>query len=129
MTPRSKTPEYSRTYDRLRREVGYKALRDGTITRRKLAALHALGYSWAYIGERLGRSQQSISKTLRHDTPVHWKTERAVASLYEELHLTHPEGPYAHRTRLRAQREGFAPPAAWDRIEDIHERPKGVLKA
>ena len=127
--PRSKTPEYSRTYDRLRREVDYRALVDGAITRRKLAALQAIGYSLADIGRRIGRTQQSLSDTFRGTEPIHWKTRRDVARVYDELHARPVEGYYATRTRLRAQRLGYAPPAAWDDIENKSERPKGVLKA
>lgn len=129
MTHRSKTPEYSRAYDKLRRTHDYRALVDGTVTRRKLAALQAIGYSLTDIANRLGRAQQSVSETLHSDAPVHWTTERAVARVYNELHDTRPDGHYAHRTRLRAQRLGYAAPACWDCIEDTAERPKGVLKA
>jgi hypothetical protein len=116
-----------RRYDKLRRVYDYRAQRDGTITRRKLQALHALGYSLTEIGRRIGREQQSVSDTLHSTGPVHWRTERAVARLYDELENTPLEGPYAHRTRLRARRLGYAPPAAYDDINDPHETPKGVL--
>lgn len=127
--PRSRTPEYSRKYDKLRRDHDYRALVDGAVTRRKLAALQAIGYSLTDIGKRMGRNQQSVSETFLSDAPIHWKTERAIARIYDELHLTPLEGPYANRVRLRARRLGYAPPAAWDRIEDLKEQPKGVLKA
>lgn len=124
----SRTPAYSRRYDALRRNHDYRALVDGTVTRRKIAALYAIGYSLTDIGKRIGRTQQSVSDTLLGSAPVHWKTERAIARVYDELHLSTPEGHYPHRTRLRAQRLGYAAPAAWDDIESIKERPKGVLR-
>lgn len=127
--PRSKTPEYARAYDKLRRDHAYRALVDGTVTRRKLAALQAIGYSLTGLGQRIGRTQQSLSDTFHGDEPIHWTTERAIARLYTELHASPPEGIYANRVRLRARRLGYAPPAAYDRIEDLTERPKGVLKA
>ena len=127
--PRSKTPEYRRTYENLVRAHDYRALRDGTITRRKLEALQAIGYSLTNLGQRIGRTQQSMSDTFHGDEPIHWKTERAIARLYDELHNRPPEGIYVNRVRLRSQRLGYAPPAAYDDITDINERPKGVVKA
>ena len=116
-------------YENLVNAHDYRALRDGAITRRKLEALQAIGYSLTNLGQRIGRTQQSMSDTFHGDEPIHWKTERAIARLYGELHHHPPEGPYAHRARLRARRLGYAPPAAFDCIDDITERPKGVGKA
>lgn len=127
--PRSKTPEYRRKYEYYVEAHGYRATVDGTVTRRKLEALQAIGYPLSHIGARMGRSQQSLSKTVHRATLVHQCTAKAIDRLYDELHDTRPEGDIAHRTRLRAMRLGYAPPAAWDSISDLSERPKGVLKA
>ena len=127
--PRSKTRAYARKYDQLRRDLNYRALVDGTVTRRKLEALQAIGYSLTNLGQRIGRTQQSLSDTFHGGEPIHWTTERAIARLYDELSNTPPEGAYANRVRLRAQRLGYAPPAAYDDINDKSERPKGVVKA
>lgn len=128
-TPRSKTPAYSRAYDAARRNYDYRALVDGTVTRRKMAALLALGYTFADMSRLAGRHRNSYSDTFHSDAPVHRSTEKLVARLYDELSTTQPEGHYAHRARLRAQRQGYAPPAAWDDVTDLNERPKGVVKA
>ena len=127
--PRSKTKAYSRAYDAMRRNYNYRATVDGTITRRKLEALQAIGYSLTNLAARMGRTQQSLSETFHDDTPVHIETVKAVARLYDQLHDSPPPGPYANRVRIRARRLGYAPPAAWDCIENRSERPKGVLKA
>jgi hypothetical protein len=127
-TPRSKTKAYARKYDQLRRDHGYHALVDGTVTRRKLEALQAIGYSLTNLGQRIGRTQQSLSETFHGDEPIHWTTERAIARLYDELHHSPPEGIYANRVRIRARRLGYAPPASYDDINCKHERPKGVVK-
>lgn len=129
MIPRSKTRAYARKYDQLRRDLNYRALVDGTVTRRKLEALQAIGYSLTNLGQRIGRTQQSLSDTFHGSEPIHWTTERAIARLYDELSDRPPEGPYANRVRIRARRLGYAPPAAWDSIENLSERPKGVVKA
>lgn len=126
--PRSKTKAYSRKYDQLRRDYGFRATVDGTITRRKLEALQAIGYSLTNLAYRMGRTQQSLSETFLGDEPVHLSTVKAVAALYDELSSTPPPGPYANRIRLRSQRLGYAPPAAYDDINNPSERPKGVVK-
>jgi hypothetical protein len=128
MTPPSRRPGYSRRYDKLRR-LGYNMTVDGTVTRRKLEALQALGHTLTYIGERLGRHQQSMSELFHRDGPVHRTTEREVAALYDELHMTPATGPYANRARIRARRLGYVAPLSWNDIDDLNERPKGLLAA
>ena len=124
MTPPSRRPAYSRRYDKLRRS-GYHMTVDGTVTRRRLAALQAIGYTLTYVGERLGRHQQSMSELFYRTGPVHRTTEREVAALYDELHVTPASGPYATRARLRAHRLGYPSPLAWDSIE-TDETPRGM---
>jgi lambda repressor-like predicted transcriptional regulator len=125
--PRSKTKGYSRRYDKLRRS-GYYMQVDGTVTRRKLAALQAIGWSLTDLGARIGRTQQALSETFHSTAPIHRTTETLVAKVYDELHLQPQEGYYANRTKLRAKRAGYAPPLAWDSIEDLDETPKGMRK-
>ena len=79
--PRSKTKAYSRAYDAMRRNYNYRATVDGTITRRKLEALQAIGYSLTNLAAQMGRTQQSLSETFHDDTPVHIETVKGVARL------------------------------------------------
>ena len=37
--------------------------------------------------------------------------------------MTKPQGPGANRARTWAKRHGFAPPLAWDDIDDPDEKP------
>lgn len=127
MTPPSKTKTYSRRYDKLRRS-GYFQTVDGTVTRRQLAALQAIGWSLTDIGREIGKTQQSLSETFHRTAPVHRATAKAIAEAYERLHLTPNDTPYATRTVARARRLGYAPPASWDDITDLNDRPKGVRK-
>lgn len=128
MTPPSRRPAYSRRYDKLRRNGIYMTV-DGTVTRRKLAALQALGYTLTHIGGLMGRHQQAMSELFHRDAPVHRTSERQVAEIYEALHMTPAPGPYATRARLRARRLGYAPPLAWNDINDLREGAKGVRAA
>lgn len=128
-TIRSKTPEYRRKYEFYREVYDYRAIVDGTITRRKLEALQAIGYPLSHLGARMGRCQQSMSKTMHRGTAVHVTTAKAVDRLYDELHDQPAEGHYANRARLRAQRLGYAAPACWDDVNNPKEEPKGVVRA
>lgn len=116
-TCRSRTKAYSRRYDKLRR-LGYHMHIDGTVTRRKMRALQAIGYTLTEMGRRIGRHQQSLSDTLHGDAPVHRTTARLIDELYTELHMTPAVGPVAERTRKMAARLGYAPPLAWDDIDN-----------
>jgi len=124
MTPMSRRPGYVRRYDKLYRS-GIRMSVDGTVTRRKLAALQSIGYTLTYLGERMGRPQQSVSEMFYREGPVHRTTEREVARLYDALHMTPATGPYANRARLRARRLGYPSPLAWDDINNVNELPKG----
>jgi hypothetical protein len=128
VTPPSRRPAYSRRYDKLRRNGIYMTV-DGTVTRRKLAALQALGYTLTHIGALMGRHQQAVSELFYRAGPVHRSSEREVAAIYDRLHMTPASGPYAHRARLRAQRRGYPSPLAWNDINDLREGAKGVRAA
>jgi len=90
---------------------------DSTGTVRRLQALVALGYPAASLGERIGVSVSNTAHTLRA-TRVTVRRARQVAVLYEQL--SHVPGE-STRARMRAQRQGWAPPLAWD--EDTIDDP------
>ena len=90
---------------------------DSTGTVRRLQALVALGYPAASLGERIGVSVSNTAHTLRA-TQVTVRRARQVAVLYEQL--SHVPGE-SKRARMRAQRQGWAPPLAWD--EDTIDDP------
>ena len=120
MTPPSKTPAYSRRYDKLRRH-GYLMQVDGTVTRRQLAALQAIGYSLTHLAGEIGRTQQSLSETFLRNAPAHRSTVKAIDELYRRLHATPAIGPAADRVRARAARLGYPSSLAWDDIYDLSE--------
>jgi len=90
---------------------------DSTGTVRRLQALVAIGYPAASLGERLGVSVSNTAHTMRA-TQVTVRRARQVAVLYEQL--SHLPGE-SKRARMRAQRQGWAPPLAWD--EDTIDDP------
>ena len=90
---------------------------DSTGTVRRLQALVAVGYPAASLGERIGVSATNTAHTMRA-TQVTVRRARQVAFLYEQL--SHLPGE-SKRARMRARRQGWAPPLAWD--EDTIDDP------
>lgn len=90
----------------------------GTI--RRIEALQCMGWSQAEIGRRMGGvTAQAISQTKRSATIAAGRA-RAFRELYDELSMT--PGPDA-KTRAWAAKKGYAPPLAWDDIDDPDSTP------
>jgi hypothetical protein len=85
---------------------------------RRIRALAALGWRHADISEMIGRASHHISAG-RHPSMLagDW---RLVAAAYERMSST--PGPSA-KTRSRARASGYAPPLAWDDIDNPDARP------
>lgn len=94
---------------------------------RRLQALLALGYSGAVLSKEVGVSVDAMRGLLRSPEPRKYHPHRvtaAVLDLYERLQLAPmPTGASATAARNKAARMGFAPPMAWDDIDDPHENP------
>lgn len=103
---------------------GRMRLVDPTGTRRRLRALHAIGWDWEALGERLGTSRTTVwSWGARSLVTI--TTDTTVRRLYAEL-SDMPRATYgARRARLHAQKLGWAPPIAWDddTIDDPDAQP------
>lgn len=121
----SKTPKYRQKYQNMK-ELGYEFLVPAEPSRRRIRALQVIGYSLTDQAARLGITQQRLSNVLHDNASVRPATARRIAALYDELHMTPaPDDYYTRRTRLRAQRLGYAGPLAWDDIDHDYE-PQGV---
>lgn len=92
----------------------------GLGTRRRVRALAAIGWSQPALAERLGVAQQTLAATLASDGSVTARTARRVQAVYADLEQT--SGP-STRSRRHAAAQGWAPPAAWDDIDDPTEQP------
>lgn len=101
----------------------------GTGTVRRLRALAALGWSLADVGARMSWSKAAVSYLRGRDRKVLRSTAELVAQIYDELSMSLPspstptERADVSRTRLHAARAGWAPPLAWDDIDDPAELP------
>lgn len=93
-------------------------------TRRRVQALVACGWSQARIAAQLGIGPANLGDLLYRRCAVTAATARAVAALYAELWNQappedgHRERIAANRARRYAAERGWAPPAAWDNIDD-----------
>lgn len=106
---------------------------DPTGTRRRIHALTALGWPQAWIARRLGIEESSMRQTMAAGM-VQSITAEAVATLYEQMWDERPptrtvtQRRFVAIARNLAVRNGWAPPMAWDDIDDPDERPQGASR-
>lgn len=94
---------------------------------RRVQALQALGWTGPQIAEAAGLSLNSMRSMQYHAAEtVRAATAKKIAAAFDAMCMTRPEGHYANRARSMAARRGWAPPLAWDDIDDPNERPKGI---
>lgn len=93
---------------------------DSTGTARRIRALMAIGWTAAGIAAHgpwaTGDALLELAKRQR----IHIDNRNEVARIYDDLCMT--PGPSAN-TRRRALAKGWAPPLAWDDIDDPAETP------
>lgn len=94
-------------------------------TRRRIQALMALGWGGPAIDARLGKKRTYVSAILGGgDREIHRSTAEAIAKVYDEMSMTLPPQNTSHerqratRARNYARRMGWAPPLAWDDIDN-----------
>lgn len=121
---------------RLRKLQGIPAPRDlvdSTGARRRMGALHVVGWSTPAIAAHLGVSVDTLRDLYRHPQ-IATATHAAIARAYDELwnvappEVTAGQKISASRARGDAARAGWAPPLAWDddSIDDPAACPRGV---
>lgn len=96
---------------------------------RRLQALAAIGWSRKVIAARLGIRHQSLYRMGEDTTYVTQARFTQIDQLYRELSMrVPPQATKADRiavamTKAAAARNGWAPPLAWDNIDDPDEVP------
>lgn len=85
---------------------------------RRVRALLALGWTHEHLYARSGIRTSDLAR--RPGAWVERSTHDTLAAMYDELCMT--VGPSA-LTRSRAAASGYAPPLAWDDIDDPDEQP------
>lgn len=90
---------------------------------RRVQALMALGWRHSDITPLIGRESHHIAAGRHPRMPaLDW---RVVDAAYDALSAT--PGP-SSLSRARARRQGYAPPLAWDNIDDPDEQPYAAPK-
>lgn len=96
---------------------------DATGTRRRLQALTTLGWDYKTLADMLGVRPQVVHRWTSTATVYRHNAQR-VAALYEQLSMRFPptdtesQRNVIGRTKALARRRGFAPPLAWDNIDN-----------
>ena len=96
---------------------------------RRLQALATLGWSVDLLATHLGMTHMQVSELrARKRANVYLSTHKRVAEMYRELAFVPAmdRGRASTQVALHAKRKGWAPPLAWDDIDNPRERPKGV---
>lgn len=89
----------------------------GTV--RRVQALVAIGWPTRELAERLGVHAKIIQRLIGQEIVLR-TTAKKITALYDELSMT--PGP-SDISRRRAKARGWAPPLAWDDIDDPNEQP------
>lgn len=102
---------------------------DQTGTTRRLQALMAIGWSASRLGERVGILGSNMSDLIHGRRQVTGATRKTIADLYEQFWDQPPPNVEwrdkisVSRTKRFAERNGWAPPLAWDDIDDPEAAP------
>lgn len=122
-------PSTSRALLAVKLDLADGAKIDSLVTRRKLQALIALGWSQSKLAHRLGMLPGNFGRTLHDTSEVLVSTARAVDALFADLSMVLPpretkHDKIAYSRAVRYARERFwFPPLAWDEIDDPTSEP------
>jgi hypothetical protein len=98
---------------------------DLTGTRRRIQALHRLGWRGSDIAAAAGMHPDNVFQVANRDTAVTRMTAARIARAYNQLSMT--LGP-SYLTRIKSEQKGWPPPMAWDdeAIDDPAAAPRGI---
>lgn len=91
--------------------------------RRRYQALQAIGWTHREIAAGLGVSVGCLSNRIHRNQWISAANFRIMAEFYEASCMTVRTGLDRTRTLRNAERRGYAPPLAWDDIDDPDEQP------
>jgi hypothetical protein len=107
-----------------RHETGQRRRVSSLGYRRRIEALQAIGWNLREITDALGiRNVGTLTTRLYRSEWVSRENHAHMAEVYERLCMTPKNGPASSRTLRHAERRGYAPPLAWDDIDDPDEQP------
>ncbi len=103
---------------------GIRRLIDSLGTTRRIEALMAIGWTSGHIADLIGVTRSGVRR-IKYSRTVQIGTARRVEAAYDAL--SGRPGP-SEMTRGRARSLGYAPPLAWDDIDNPDETPQGVRR-
>jgi hypothetical protein len=116
-----------------RRDLGYPSpMVDALGTHRRIQALATLGYSIQEVWRQAGINRRPNGRVGKYKR-IHREDAEAIAEAYERLCMrpkvgvTNYERSSITIVKQRAAEKGWAPPLAWDNIDDPNEEPEGML--
>lgn len=87
-------------------------------TARRVHALQAIGWPLTTIAARAGlSSERAVWKIANSQAFIFTSSRDAIARVYDELCMTPAVDKLANRRRSLAAKKGYAPPLAWDDID------------
>lgn len=116
---------YRSTLERLE---GFDPITDLGV-RRRAQALAVLGWTSRQIAKVAGIHNEYVRNAQNRDERcyMHQATRDGIVAAYDALHMTPaPQDKWTKGVRRRALAKGWAPPLAWDNIDDPNARPQGV---
>lgn len=122
-TPRA-TARYAKEY-----RCGYRRLLPGWPATRRIQALQAIGYTLPQIAEGMGCHLNFVYKlSSQRATSLNKELDANLRRFYD-THMMQPQhnGQAAKKARAAAKRHGWAPPYAWDDIDELMSQPVGAL--
>lgn len=124
---RSQTSGYMVKYNKLYR-AGYRTSVPAFRAERRLQALMAIGYGANDVAARIpGMAPEHLRELCRGGrTVVYLKTFKKIDAVYQELYRFPNEALGAKRVKTWARKSKYAPPFAWNDIDDPNDTPEGV---
>lgn len=98
--------------------------------RRRLEALQTQGWSLRQIADTFGLQRNTVQRVMRVRSVVETSTVEQIKQVYDLIWDKQPpygnsvERGWRDRTKREAAAKGWAPPLAWDDIDDPDEQPK-----
>lgn len=120
---------------RLDRHRGHSRAIPALGYQRRIQALARMGWSFQDIADEAGWGHRNRVRYIvvgQKGKPTRYlerATAKTIGEVFERLCMKVPDGPYAGRTRTWAASKGWAPPLAWDDIDDPDARPRGGVIA
>lgn len=126
---KSRQSAYMVRYSKFYR-AGYRLSVPALGYERRLQALAAIGYPWGVIAERMGGDTNKVHVgeiANGHKKALFIATAKRIEEVYHDLCLTpNPDYLQAKRIKTWAKKRNWAPPMAWNDIDDPNDVPVGV---